>query len=50
MSKDTEQEERDLRGWLADELPMNTQIGNSTKQEIIDKLKQTIEDNERKNK
>jgi hypothetical protein len=43
--KDTEQEERDLRGWLADELPMNAQIGNTTKGEIIQKLKQIIEEN-----
>jgi hypothetical protein len=43
--KDTEQEERDLRGWLADELPLTAQIGNTTKGEIIQKLKQIIEDN-----
>ena len=44
-----EEEKRDLRGWLADEQPLNTKIGHRTKGEIIEKLKQTIEDYERKN-
>lgn len=38
-----------LNGWLECDMPLNTQIGNITKGEIIEKLKQTIEDYERKN-
>jgi len=39
-----------LNGWLGCTMPLDTKIGNSTKEEIIEKLKKKIEQFERFNK